>query len=370
MMLGFWHMFGRSEANPIFSDNRIQMAAGIPNPPPAKQWYCQGRAIARLLLLIFAVIALPATSNADVKIEGPNACVECHKEEGELWKNTHHFTTFRSMPRTKEARSISKKLGIRRLKAESLCLNCHFTTQTKRGKKRVVSGISCESCHGKGKPYIELHSGFSGKKDEKLETKAEEKIRWAKADKAGMIRPNALYAVAKNCFGCHLVPQEKLVNVGGHPPGSEFDLVAWSQGEVRHNVWYSKGKSNKVAAAGRRRMLYLVGLGVELENSLRAVGFATKRKTFAFKMARRVAQTRQKIAILARALPNVPELAQMVKHGKSAWLTLNNKKALHAAAKNVAQETINLSNRYNGQTFAAIDQFLPQSKDFRGKPKK
>ena len=117
-------------------------------------------------------------------------------------------------------------------------------------------------------------------------------------------------------------------------------------------------------------MLYLVGLGVELENALTAVGFATERKTFAFKMARRVADTREKIAVLARALPNVPELAQMVKHGKSAWLTLNNKKALHAAAKKVALETINLSNRYNGQTFAAIDRFLPQSKDFRGKPKK
>ena len=370
MMLGFWHGFGRSGDKLSPFNDKTAMTVSNGRMAPGIRWYYRDQTIMGFVVLVFAAIMVPAKANADVNIEGPNACVECHKEEGELWKNTHHFTTFRSMPRTKEARKISKKLGIRRLKAESLCLNCHFTTQTKRGKRRVVSGISCESCHGKGKRYIEIHSGFSGKKDEKLESKAEEKTRWAKSDQGGMIRPSAVYSVAKNCFGCHLVPQEKLVNVGGHPPGSEFDLIAWSQGEVRHNVWYTKGKSNKVAAAGRRRMLYLVGLGVELENSLRAVGFATQRKAFAFKMARRVADTREKIAILAKALPNVPELAQMVKHGKSAWLTLNNKKALHAAAKKVALETINLSNRYNGQTFTVIDRFLPQSKDFRGKPKK
>ena len=83
------------------------------------------------------------------------------------------------------------------------------------------------------------------------------------------------------------MPQEDLVNKGGHRAGSAFELVSWSQGEVRHNTWYSKGKDNVPASAARKRMLYLVGLGVELETALRAVGKATARKPYAFEMARR-----------------------------------------------------------------------------------
>ena len=93
-----------------------------------------------------------------------------------------------------------------------------------------------------------------------------------------MIRPHSLYQLAKNCYSCHVVPQEGLVNKGGHKPGSSFDLVSWSQGEVRHNTWYSKGKENVAADAARKRMLYLVGLGVELETGLRAIGKATAEK--------------------------------------------------------------------------------------------
>jgi hypothetical protein len=34
-----------------------------------------------------------------------------------------------------------------------------------------------------------------------------------------------------------------------------------------HNTWYSKGKENVPASAARKRMLYVVGLGVELETA-------------------------------------------------------------------------------------------------------
>ncbi len=323
-----------------------------------------------LLAAIFFALALCFTPHAlsEGAVEGPNACVECHKEEGELWKKTHHYKTFRSMPRSKEARDISRKLGIRRLKTSKLCLTCHFTTQKVRNRSRVIAGISCESCHGKGQKYIEVHSGFSGKANKESEPKSLARTRWSKSEAAGMIRPKALYKTAKTCLGCHLVPQEKLVNVGGHPAGSPFELVAWSQGEVRHNVWYSKGKSNNIAKKARQRIMYLVGLAVELESALRAVGVATKRKTYAFKMARRVADARDKIESLSKALPNVPELAQMVTHGRSAWLRLNNKKSLHAAADKVAAEARKLASRYDGSKFGSIDRFLPTKSKYQGKP--
>jgi hypothetical protein len=162
------------------------------------------------------------------------------------------------MPRKPRAKQISEKLGLRRIKSESVCLNCHFTVQQKNNRQEVVSGISCESCHGAAQDWIKVHSGFSGK-TAKTETKAEEAARWKLAESKGMIRRHSLYQLATNCYSCHVVPKEVLVNKGGHKPGSSFELLSWSQGEVRHNTWYSQGKENIAADGGRKRMLYRKG---------------------------------------------------------------------------------------------------------------
>ena len=278
-------------------------------------------------LMIFGFAADSAIASDPAKTVGPNACAECHKQEVEAWKGTHHFKTFREMPRKPEAKEIAEKMGVRRIKSESLCLNCHFTVQQKNNKEEAISGISCESCHGAGQDWIKVHSGFSGK-TAKTETKAEAEARWTLAESKGMIRPHSLYELAKNCYSCHVVPQEGLVNKGGHKPGSTFELVSWSQGEVRHNTWYSKGKENVAADAARRRMLYLVGLGVELETGLRAIGKATVRRTYAFEMAKRVDRARKQLAAAAKAAPNVPEIAKMVELAHSAGLKLKNDRNL------------------------------------------
>jgi len=318
-----------------------------------------------------AALAQAATSNLDPKkMTGPNACAECHKHEAVAWKKTHHFTTFKDMPRNSKARKIANKMGIKRIKANSLCLNCHFTTQIVKKRPRVTAGISCESCHSAGKDWEKLHAEFSGHKNKQEEPKAKAAARWRKSEKLGMIRPHALYKLAKNCYGCHVVPQEKLVNIGGHPAGSKFELVSWSQGEVRHNLWYSKGKKNVKASPARKRMMYLVGMAVELETALRAVGVATKRKSYAVKMARRADAARKKIAAVAKALPHVQELANMVTLSHSAGLKLNNNAALTAAADQIAKQILSLIVRFNGSKFAALDRMIPGSSKYKGKPAK
>ena len=149
-----------------------------------------------------------------------------------------------------------------------MCLTCDYTVQDKENKKQPIAGITWEFCHSAGEDWIKVHSQFSGK-TEKTETKAEQETRWKLAEFKGMIRPSSVYRLAKNCYSCHVVPQEDLVNKGGHPAGSAFELVSWSQGEVRHNTWHSKGKENAQASTARKRMLYLVGLGVELDTGSR-----------------------------------------------------------------------------------------------------
>lgn len=319
--------------------------------------------------MIVGFAADGAVASDPAKTVGPNACAECHKQEVEAWKGTHHFKTFREMPRKKEANEIAKRMGVRRIKSESLCLNCHFTVQRKDNKEKPVSGISCESCHSAGRDWIKVHSGFSGK-TAKTETKAEEEARWKLADSKGMIRPRALYQLAKNCYGCHVVPREDLVNKGGHKAGSAFELVSWSQGEVLHNTWYSKGKNNVPASAARKRMLFLVGLGVELETALRAVGKATVRKAYAFEMAKRADRARKQLATAAKAAPNVPEIAKMVEFGHSAGLKLNNERLLTAAADGVSQLLASITQKYDGSTMAGLDSLIPGPDKFKGTARK
>ncbi|GBF26705.1 perchlorate reductase subunit gamma [bacterium MnTg02] len=340
---------------------------------------CDARMLFRILKFVFlwAVMFLGfnmiARAQTDLsKIVGPNACAECHKEEALVWQKTHHFTTFKDMPRSKEARKITDKMGIKRVKAKSLCLNCHFTSQAATANKRPkpIAGISCESCHSAGKDWEKLHAEFSGNKKKEDETKAQATARWKKSEALGMIRPHALYSLAKNCYSCHVVPQEKLVNVGGHPAGSKFELVSWSQGEVRHNLWYSKGKENVSASRGRKRMMYIVGLAVELETALRAVGVATLRKSYAFKMARRADVARKKMAVVAKLVPGVREVANIIKLGHSAGLKLRNNARLSAAADGIAKQTLSLVANYDGSTFAGLDRIIPGADKYKGKPPK
>ena len=319
--------------------------------------------------MIFGFAAKGGVATDSAKIVGPNACAECHKQEVEAWKGTHHFRTFREMPRNTDAKEIAEKMGVRRIKSESLCLNCHFTVQQKNNKEEPVAGISCESCHGAGQDWIKVHSGFSGKK-EQTETKAEEEARWKLADSKGMIRPRSLYQLAKNCYGCHVVPQEDLVNKGGHRAGSDFELVSWSQGEVLHNTWYSKGKDNVPASAARKRMLYLVGLGVELETALRAVGKATVRKPYAFEMAARADRARKQLAAAAKAAPNVPEIAKMVEFAYSAGLKLNNERSLTTAADGVSTLLASITEKYDGSTMVGLDGLIPGPDKFKGTARK
>jgi hypothetical protein len=185
-----------------------------------------------------------------------------------------------------------------------------------------------------------------------------------------MIRPGSLYQLAKNCFSCHVVPQEGLVNKGGHRAGSAFELVAWSQGEVRHNTWYSQGKQNVPAGAARKRMLYLVGLGVELETGLRAIGKATARRTYAFAMAKRVDRVRKQLAAAAKAAPDVPEIAKMVEFAYSAGLKLNNERFLTAAADGVSKQLASIVEKYDGSTMSGLDAFVPGTDKFKGTARK
>jgi len=300
------------------------------------------------------------------KVQGPDECAECHKKETENWKASNHYKTFSELPRDDDAKAISERLGLKRIKSESVCLSCHFTSQLRKGRAKPIAGVTCESCHNAGADYMKRHSEFSGKKKE-TESEAEAQARWAEAEAAGMIRPHMLYELTKNCYSCHIVPQEELVNKGGHSAGSQFELVSWSQGEIRHNTWHNGGKDNPVAGPERQRMMYAVGLAVELEEALRAVSKSTTPARYAVAMAKRAHAARRKLRQAAVTLA-MPEFMEMLRAAHSTNLRLNNGPALEAAADRIAEAAKQLASAHDGTQLAAIDALLPGPDKYKGKP--
>lgn len=320
-------------------------------------------------LFVFGMSASPADAGPNLdpeKVMGPDACAECHKDTHALWQETHHFKTFRSMPRSDEASAIADKMGIKRVKKESVCLTCHFTTRMKGDKEKPIAGISCESCHGAAKDWIKTHADYGGASVNRESEAPDHRMeRIAASEAAGMIRPERLYALAENCFQCHTVPLEELVNVGGHPAGSNFELVSWSQGEVRHNVWFSGGQGNPEASAERKRMMYVVGRALDLEYALRGVAISTENATYAKTMAKRAALAKNHLAKVIE-LVSIPEVEEMLTAADGVELKLNNEAALLEAADRVASATQAFVMSADGGALAAIDGLIPSPDQYKG----
>ncbi len=289
------------------------------------------------------------------KVQGAEACGECHAAEIEAWKQSAHFKTFKTMHKLKDednefrARKIANALDLTgRIRLIDLCSTCHYTSQIVRDRRKSITGVSCESCHGPGKDWTgpELHHG----KPKDDQTPGEREAILKACEEAGMLRPKNIYLVAANCYSCHTVPNEKLVNVGGHPAGSNFELVSWSQGEVRHSFQYSPDQKNREASAERKRVLYVVGALTDYEYSLRALSRAkTPGGKYAKAMEERVARARERLEKIQAALA-IDEVRQ----------------ALAPDAGNVSAAAKAFVNNHDGSDLAALDSLIPGSDQYQG----
>jgi hypothetical protein len=288
------------------------------------------------------------------KVLGSENCAECHAAAVEALKLTHHYTTFITTHQSDAAKSILPKMGLRRMKVESVCIKCHYTSQGPAESAKVISGISCESCHNAGADWNKVHSN------------KDDPDRLAKAEKLGMLRPSNFYHVAANCFACHTVPEEKLVNVGGHSAGSPIELVAWSQGEVRHNVQKSAGKVNEEAPQPAKRMLYILGQGLDLEYGLRGLAKATETGKFSDSLVSRIQAATTKLKTISETL-KIDDLKPILDAVNPADLKPNNSQPLLQAADKIAAAAQKFSSGNDGLKFAAIDPMIPGPDQYKGK---
>ncbi len=314
-----------------------------------------------VIAAVLGCFTLGLTTNVFAGIDpqnvvGPEKCIECHKGAGRAWQGTHHFATFTKMHKEDKAKTIADKMGVKSIKSEPTCMGCHYTVDS---TEKAISGISCESCHGAAKGWVKIHNDFGGKNVKRdAETPDHKSKRIADSVAAGMIRPEDIYHVAQNCYQCHTVPNEKLVEKGGHTAGSDFELVSWSQGEVRHGFQKSNDKSNDEATPERKRILYVVGRVLDLEYGLRGVAEVTGATGYAVKMAKRTKQALGHVDAINKALKDA-DLGEIYAIGKGAALKPNNKAALTSAADSISQHAQAFLSKNATANLSAVDSLIP-----------
>ena len=300
------------------------------------------------------------------KVNTAEACAKCHSNEVQTWKQTPHFQTFEKLSRNPEAKQICSKLGLRSVKRSDVCIDCHFTTQEIDGRIKAVSGISCESCHGASKDWLSVHNDYGGpmatKEDETPEHRA---ARLDESTTLGMRNTRDLYLIASSCYECHTVPNEELVNVGGHNAGSEdFELVRWSQGMVRHNFLRTMGEYNAASSSGRLRVMYVVGLIADLEFSTRATAHATEKSRYGLTVANRAAKAAVKLYEVQQKIDDA-FVQTALESFAEAELRVNNEASLLEIADQIQMAGRRFARSSDGSELAAIDAMLPDPSTYK-----
>ncbi len=295
------------------------------------------------------------------------SCGECHASELVVWNKTPHATGFKTLHRKESAAAIAERMGIKLIKRDSICLDCHYTPTEQKGRLRAVSGVSCENCHGSGEGWIDIHNDYGGKGiDHTTETAEHRAARIEASRAAGMRRPTDLYPVVASCFACHTVPNEQLVNVGKHSLGSSgFELVDWME-KIRHNFLNSfltgDGSVNAELSDIHKRRMYFVGRALDLEYSLRGLAEASESGVFFKAMQRRL----RSAVVEVRAVAKVSDLAaaqEMVTLAKGVEAQLGNRAELLAAADRVGAVTQKFLTDYDEsgsavQALASLDPLI------------
>lgn len=294
------------------------------------------------------------------------ACAKCHGSEIRVWRQTPHYKTFEELSRNPKAREICSKMGLTSAKRSNVCIDCHFTMKEIDGRNKAVSGISCESCHGASRDWLELHNDYGGPTATKSsETEVHRKQRLKQSAKYGMNNTRDLYSIAMNCYSCHMVPNEDLVNIGGHKAGTtEFELVRYSQGMIRHNFLRSNGETNDQASPNRLRMMYVVGLIADLEFSTRATAIATENGTFGVNVAKRAGRSALRLYELQKTF-NDPLVQEILEAFAAAELNTNNFDQLNAIADTIHEAGRKFAVQRDGSKMAFVDTLLPSPAEYK-----
>lgn len=313
------------------------------------------------------------------RVMGAESCKKCHASEFAAWEHTVHF---------KNHERITSDAGAKYIQAygsSDACYTCHSTPQPE-GTETVV-GVSCESCHtaaGGDGGWFAIHSDYGHgpgmmTDDWRNEDEAHRTERMAACEEAGMIRAANVYELAQNCYSCHIVSDEKLLESGHKPGQGAFDLVSWIQGEVRHNFQRDQqvnaespsllADRSGIDAAERKRVLLVVGKLVELEVCLRNLAAADNlRSDYAQGWAGRADDAKDFLEdeLLAAVEDEDVQAAFDAVDPIRLGRRFRDQDAAGEAADVIAKAAASFAERHDGSELAALDELVEASPDPKG----
>lgn len=325
-------------------------------------------AVSGLITLVCCAVASAQPERCDPnKTLSADQCAKCHGNEVQVWKKTPHFTTYAELSRRPRSKEIISKMGLKgSVKRNNVCMDCHFTIQDRGGKLKAIAGVSCESCHGASRDWISVHNDYGGPTATKAsEPESHRQQRLQTAADLGMRNTQNLYLIASSCLNCHTVPNESLVNVGGHRAGTEeFELVSYSQGQVRHNFLRTGNQQNARSTQERLRVMYVVGLIADLEYSTRATSLATKKSDYGLKVANRTAKKAVQLYELQQKIKD-PDVQALLEAFAQVSLRINNQQQLNEVADVIKKHGQRFAKQRDGSKLAAVDPFLPDPATYK-----
>jgi hypothetical protein len=257
------------------------------------------------------------------RIVGPETCAGCHGREARKWKSTRHHGGFRTLNRSDRAAQILGNMDLKSMKKSATCRQCHYTSIVARGRIRPAWGVTCESCHMPASNWVQIHHKVDGRRNGKLlawgegrnESAPSRARRLNAVRDAGMTHSLMLYEMVRRCYGCHTVPDETLVNRGGHVDGSGFNLADAFE-RIRHDfasTGHDESAATRPGDSGSQSPVDVVLAMVDLEMSLRKLAGAQKPGERFHRVALDRARAARARLVSALRQAESPELAAVLK---------------------------------------------------------
>lgn len=179
--------------------------------------------IIALASTLFA-LAMPSAGMAQqAEYLGFRACTKCHDAQGETWRTSAHAKAFESLkPNAKvDAKTKAKLDPMKDYTQDKNCIGCHvtgygmpggFSSDAPLDDMKLVVGVTCESCHGAGGKYRNLH----GEASDRL------KSQGVTTDRKLLVDAGQNFDMEKACAGCHLNYEGGAPTHSAKPPYTPF----------------------------------------------------------------------------------------------------------------------------------------------------
>jgi hypothetical protein len=162
----------------------------------------------KLLVLasLFVAGLIPGLAAAQqAEYLGFRACTKCHDSQGETWRTSAHAKAFESLkPNAKiEAKTKAKLDPKKDYTQDKNCVGCHVTGYGEPGgfvsgasldDMKTLVGVTCESCHGAGGKFRNLH----GEASDRLKNQGET------SERKQLVTAGQNFDMEKACARCHL----------------------------------------------------------------------------------------------------------------------------------------------------------------------